>query len=164
MGNQVTKLVHLIDPDQPVSDVTTLMQIRSESLASPKITSMLLSSFAGLALLLAATGLFGVISFLVSQRTREIGIRIALGAKTDVVLAMVLKQGLKIVAVGLLLGVIGALLATGLVKSLLFGVSTTDWITFGAVAVVLLSTAVAASYIPARKAANVDPMVALRVE
>jgi predicted permease len=164
MGEQVTKAIHAIDPEQPVTDIKTLMQIRDDSLTNTKVTSLLLSSFAGLALLLAATGLFGVISFLVGQRTREIGIRIALGARSDLVLMMILKQGLRMVLIGLALGVAGALAATGAVKSLLFGVSTTDWITFGAVSVMLLSTAVLASYVPARRAARVDPMVALRVD
>jgi putative ABC transport system permease protein len=164
MGNQVTELVHSIDPDQPVSDITTLMQIRSESLASPKVTSMLLSAFAGLALVLAATGLFGVISFLVNLRTREIGIRIALGAKASSVLMMIMSQGLRMVLIGLTLGIVGALAATGIVKSLLFGVSTTDWITFVSVSTVLLTAAMLASYLPARRASQVDPMVALRYE
>jgi putative ABC transport system permease protein len=162
MGEQVTKAIHAIDPEQPVTDIKTLMQIREDSLANTRVTSLLLSSFAGLALLLAATGLFGVISFLVSQRTREIGIRIALGAKSVSVLMMVLQQGLRMVLIGLALGVIGALAATNAVKSLLFGVSSTDWITFGGVSIVLLATAVLASYLPARRAARVDPMVALR--
>jgi putative ABC transport system permease protein len=162
MGDQVTKAIRAIDPEQPVTDIKTLMQIRDDSLTNTRVTSYLLSSFAGLALLLAATGLFGVISFLVSQRTREIGIRIALGAKSVSVLMMVLKQGLRMVLIGLGLGVIGALAATGVVKSLLFGVSSTDWITFAGVSIVLLGTAVLASYLPARRAARVDPMVALR--
>jgi putative ABC transport system permease protein len=164
MGSQVTKVVQSLDPDQPVSDITTLMQIRSESLASPKVTSMLLSAFAGLALVLAATGLFGVISFLVNLRTREIGIRIALGARASAVLMMVMSQGIRMVLVGLTVGVVGALAATGIVKSLLFGVSTTDWITFVTVAMVLMTAAIFASYLPARRASHVDPMVALRYE
>ena len=162
MGEQVTKAIHAIDPEQPVTDIKTLMQIRNDSLTNTRVTSYLLSSFAGLALLLAATGLFGVISFLVSQRTREIGIRIALGAKSVSVLMMVLNQGLRMVMIGLGLGVLGSLAATGAVKSLLFGVSSTDWITFAGVSIVLLGTAVLASYLPARRAARVDPMVALR--
>ena len=118
MGDQVTKAIHAIDPEQPVTDIKTLMQIRDDSLTNTKVTSLLLSSFAGLALLLAATGLFGVISFLVSQRTREIGIRIALGARSDAVLMMILNQGLRMVVIGLALGVAGALAATGAVKTL----------------------------------------------
>jgi putative ABC transport system permease protein len=162
MGEQVTKAIHAIDPEQPVTDIKTLMQIRDDSLTNTKVTSLLLSSFAGLALLLAATGLFGVISFLVSQRTREIGIRIALGARSDLVLVMILKQGLRMVLIGLALGIAGALASTGAVKSLMFGVSATDWITFAGVSVMLLGTAVLASYVPARRAARVDPMVTLR--
>ncbi len=162
MGDQATKAIHALDPEQPVTDIKTLMQIREDSLTNTRVTSYLLTSFAGLALLLAATGLFGVISFLVSQRTREIGIRIALGARRVSVLMMVLKQGLRMVVIGLGLGLAGALAATGAVKSLLFGVSSTDWVTFAGVSLVLLGTAVLASYLPARRAARVDPMVALR--
>jgi predicted permease len=164
ISDQLTKAVHELDAEQPVTDIKTLLQIRDDSLTNTKVTSILLSAFAGLALLLAATGLFGVISFLVSQRTREIGIRIALGARSDAVLAMILEHGLRMVVIGLALGIAGALWATGLVKSLLYGVSTTDWITFVGVSVMLLITAVLASYVPARRAARVDPMVALRVD
>jgi putative ABC transport system permease protein len=164
MGEQVTKAIRAIDPEQPVTDIKTLMQIRNDSLTNTKVTSILLSSFAGLALLLAATGLFGVISFLVSQRTREIGIRIALGARSYSVLMMVLNQGLRMVVIGLALGIAGSLAGMGALNSLLFGVSSTDWITFTAVSIMLLGTAVLASYLPARRAARVDPMVALRVD
>ena len=164
MGDQITRAVHELDPEQPVTDIKTLMQIRDDSLVNSKVTSMLLASFAGLALLLAATGLFGVISFLVSQRTREIGIRIALGAKSFSVLMMVLSQGLRMVLIGLALGIAGALAATGAFKSLLYGVSNTDWVTFVGVSIVLLGTAILASLIPARRASRVDPMIALRYE
>ncbi len=164
MGEQITKAVHAIDPEQPVTDIKTLMQIRNNSLTNSKVMSILLSSFAGLALLLASTGLFGVISFLVSQRTREIGIRIALGARGSAVMAMIMKQGVGMVLIGLALGVAGALAATGAVKSLLFGVSATDWVTFVTVSVTLLLTAGFASFVPARRASKVDPMVALRID
>jgi putative ABC transport system permease protein len=164
MGEQITRAIRAIDPEQPVTDIKTLMQIRDDSLVNSKVTSLLLAAFAGLALLLAATGLFGVISFLVSQRTREIGIRIALGAQTASVLMMVLNQGLKMVIAGLAIGALAALAATGAVKGLLFGVSATDWITFSGVSLVLLTTAILASYVPARRASKVDPIVALRYE
>lgn len=164
MGDQVTKLVHSLDPDQPVSDIQTLMQIRSDALTNPKVTSILLGSFAGLALVLAATGLFGVISFLVNQRTREIGIRIALGARASSVTMMVISQGIRMAAIGLAFGIAGALVVTRLVKSLLYGVSATDWMTFVTVATLLGGTAILASYIPARRASQVDPMEALRYE
>jgi predicted permease len=163
-SDQITRAIHAIDPEQPVTDIKTLVQIRGDSLLNPKITSLLLSAFAGLALLMAITGLFGVISFLVSQRTREIGIRIALGAKARSVLLMVLRQGLNLVLLGLGAGFLGALAAAGTVKNLLFGVSATDAVTFACVAIVLVGSALLASYIPARRASHVEPMEALRYE
>jgi len=164
VATEVTKAIHAIDPEQPVTDVRTLRQIRDDSLTNSKVTSMLLTAFATLALILAATGLFGVISFLVGQRTREIGIRIALGAKKQSVLLMVLNHGLKLVLIGLALGIAGAFVAAGAVKSILFGVSATDVFTFSAVGAVLLGSALLASYIPARRASQVQPMEALRYE
>jgi putative ABC transport system permease protein len=163
-SDQITRAIHAIDPEQPVTDIKTLVQIRGDSLLNPKITSLLLSAFAVLALLMAITGLFGVISFLVSQRTREIGIRIALGARARSVLLMVLRQGLNLVLFGLGAGFVGALVAAGTVKSLLFGVSATDAVTFACVAIVLVGSAFLASYIPARRASHVEPMEALRYE
>ena len=164
MGDAITRAVHMLDPEQPVTDIKTLTEIREDSLVNTRVTSILLSAFAGLALVLAATGLFAVISFLVGQRTREIGIRIALGARTSSVLMMVMGEGMRMAVIGLCLGVGGALIGSGMVKSLLYGVSTTDWITFCAVGLVLVGTALLASYLPARRAAQVDPMVALRYE
>ena len=163
-GNQFTRAIHEIDAEQPVTDIRTLAQIRDNSLATPKVTSALLGSFAGLALLLATTGLFGVISFLVSQRTREIGIRMALGAEKSSVLLMVLNHGIRLVAIGLALGILGAFAATNAVKTMLFGVSSTDWLTFSAVGLILLGSALLASYVPARRATHVEPMQALRYE
>jgi putative ABC transport system permease protein len=164
IGQTVTTAVHGLDPQQPVTDIITLAQVRDGSLAGAKVTSLLLGGFAGLALLLAATGLFAVISFLVGQRTREIGIRIALGARAGSVLMMILSQGMRIVLVGLAAGIFSALFATTLVKSLLFGVTTTDWLTYSGVCLALVLTAVLATYFPARRASRVDPMVALRYE
>ena len=164
LQNVLEKTIHAIDPEQPVTDIRTLREIRDDSLKNPRVMSLLLSAFAGLALALAATGLFGVISFLVSQRTREIGIRIALGARKSAVLLNILNHGLKMVLIGLGLGFVIALAATGAIKSLLFGVSATDTITFAAVSVVLIGTALLASYLPARRASQVEPMEALRYE
>ncbi|ABF42887.1 ABC efflux pump, inner membrane subunit [Candidatus Koribacter versatilis Ellin345] len=159
-----TKAVRELDNEQPVTDFKTLREVRDDSLTNTRVTSMLLTLFAGLALVLAATGLFGVISFLVSQRTREIGIRLAMGAQTSSVLVMMLRQGVNLVAIGLGLGVIAALAASNVVKSLLFGVSTRDWITFVGVGAVLFGSTLLASYLPARRAAKVQPMEALRCE
>jgi predicted permease len=164
LQNVLEKSIHDIDPEQPVTDIRTLREIRDDSLKNPKVTSLLLSAFAGLALVLAATGLFGVVSFLVSQRTREIGIRIALGARKSAVLLNVLNQGMRMVLVGLGLGFVLALVATRAVRSLLFDVSATDALTFAGVSIVLVGTALLASYFPARRASQVEPMEALRYE
>jgi|SRR5579859_3710214 len=122
------------------------------------------SSFSGIALILAAVGIFGVISYSASQRTREIGIRMALGAQQHEVLRLILGQGAKLALLGLGAGAVAALLLTRLMTSLLYGVSATDPLTFGAMAMVLLGVAVTACYIPARRAMRLDPMVALRHE
>jgi len=125
---------------------------------------ILLAVFAGVALLLASIGIYGVVSFLVGQRTHEIGVRMALGAKPRDVLAMVLGRGAKLTMIGTGIGIIAALMLTRLMKSLLFGISTADPITFGAVSLLLIFVGLAACYIPARRAMRVDPMVALRYE
>jgi putative ABC transport system permease protein len=162
MAKQVRAALREIDPDQPVDRFRTLDQVREASLAPPRLTTMLLAMFATLALIVTAAGLAGVIAFSVSQRTREFGIRMALGARTTSVLGMVLRQGVLLVGIGLVIGASGALLLTSLISSLLFGVTTTDVLTYGAVAAVLLIVALLACYLPARRAASVDPMVALR--
>jgi predicted permease len=162
MAKQIRAALREIDPEQPVDRFRTLDQVRDASLAPPRLTAMLLSMFATLALVVTAAGLAGVIAFSVSQRTQEFGIRMALGARKGSVLGMVLRQGVLLVAIGLVIGATGALLLTSLISSLLFGVTPTDVATYGAVAVVLLAVAVIACYLPARRAASVDPMVALR--
>jgi predicted lysophospholipase L1 biosynthesis ABC-type transport system permease subunit len=129
-----------------------------------RFRTLLLSSFSGLALILTAVGIFGAVSYSASQRTHEIGIRIALGARQREVLWLILGQGAKLALLGLGTGAVVALLLTGLMGGLLYGVSPTDPLTFGTVAIVLLGVAVAACYIPAHRAMRVDPMVALRHE
>jgi putative ABC transport system permease protein len=154
--------IHAIDPDQPVANVETLEEIRGESLASPRLTASLLGMFALLALVITGAGLAGVVAFSVSQRTQEIGVRMALGAERGEVLSMVLRQGMRLVLAGLVLGVAGALLATRLISGLLYGVGTTDPLTFAGVGLVLMAVAAAACLVPARRAATVDPIIALR--
>jgi ABC-type antimicrobial peptide transport system permease subunit len=138
--------------------------IISDSLASQRFSMAVLGVFATLALALASVGIYGVISYLVGQRTQEIGIRIALGAKRSDVLRMVLGDGMKMTLIGVGIGLAAALGLTRLMASLLFGVSATDPLTFTAVAMLLSVVALAACYIPARRAMRVDPMVALRYE
>ncbi|HSF15187.1 MAG TPA: ABC transporter permease [Vicinamibacteria bacterium] len=164
IARQVEEAVHAIDPEQPVDRFETLEQSRRASMASPRVTALLLGLFAALALVISATGIAGVISYSVSQRTHEIGIRMALGARRSQVLALVLRQGLLIVAMGLAVGVAVALAASRVLTDVLFETSPADPLTFAAVLVVLLGAALVASLIPARRAATLHPTVALRSE
>jgi putative ABC transport system permease protein len=160
----VREAVWSVDRDQPVSNVSTMETIVSESLAGRRLTMLLLGIFAGLALLLAAVGIYGVISYAVAQRTHEIGIRMALGASSRKVLGLVVGDSLKLIAIGVGLGLAAAFFLTRYMRSLLYGVSETDPVTFAVIPVLLAAVALAASYIPARRATRVDPMVALRHE
>jgi predicted permease len=156
--------VYAVDPTQPITDIKTLDQLRGDNLAGTRLTSLLLGLFAALALAIAATGMSGVTALLVSQRTREIGIRLALGAQRGQVLRMVLMQGTRVILIGLAIGLAGALLGSRVMKALLFDTTVTDPATFSGVALVLLAVALIASYIPARRVTRVDPMIALRTE
>jgi putative ABC transport system permease protein len=160
----VRNTVHQIDPDQPLQDVMSMDQIIDGSLSERRFSMTLLAVFAGLALLLATVGIYGVIAYSVSRRTHEVGIRMALGAEKTDVLKMVIGQGLKLALIGVAIGVAGALALTRFLSSLLYGVEPTDPVTFIAVSLLLVAVALLACYIPARRAANVDPMVALRYE
>ena len=142
----------------------SMQDIINDSLAGRRFTSLLLSVFAGLALVLAAVGIYGVMSYAVSQSMHEIGLRMALGADRREVLAMVLRRAMKMALVGIAMGAVAAMAATRALKSLLFGVSASDPLTFGAVSVALVLVALLASYLPARRATHVDPMIALRCE
>jgi putative ABC transport system permease protein len=155
-------VVREIDPSQPVTDVRTLQRFRSESLASPRLTALLLACFAALALGITLTGLAGVVAFSVSQRTREFGVRLVLGADPRDVLAMVLREGMTVVTLGLALGVAGALFFTRLLSGLLFEIEPRDPLTFLSVSCALLAVAAAACFVPARRATRVQPLVALR--
>jgi predicted permease len=157
------QILHELNPEIPPR-FGTFSQVYSESLGSRRFNLLLIGFFAGIAMMLATAGVFGVMAYSVSRRTREIGVRIALGARSRDVLAMVLGQGLRTVLIGVLVGTAGALVLTRAIQSLLFGVRATDPLTFAAVILLLISVALLACYLPARRAARVDPMVALRYE
>jgi len=152
------------DPNLPIGEVRSMEQVLSLSIAFQRFLMTLMTVFAGLALALAAVGIYGVISYSVSQRTHEVGVRMALGATRGIVLQMIVRQGLRLALIGTALGLLGALLLTRLLKSMLFGVKPTDPVTFVAVSILLAAVALLASYVPARRATKVDPMVALRYE
>jgi putative ABC transport system permease protein len=156
--------VRAVDPDMPVFRVRTMEQVVESTLIGRRFTVTLLAIFAGVALVLAAVGLYGVIAYAVSQRTHEIGIRMALGARVGDVVRMVVRQGMTLAVVGLALGAVAALLTTRFLTSLLFGVGAADPVTFLAIPVLLAAVTLVASWLPARRAARIDPMVALRGE
>ena len=160
----IREQVSALDPDLPITDVATMEERVSRWLSEPRFNSSLLGLFAGLALLLAAMGVCGVMSYTVTQRTHEIGIRRALGAEPSHILRLVVLRGLKLAAFGVAIGLAVSFVLMRVMASLLYGVSATDPITFGAVALLLTGIVVIASYLPARRAARVDPMVALRAE
>ena len=164
VANAVREQVWAVDKDQPVTGVMPLETMLEDYLAPRELQSSLLGGFAGFALLLAALGIYAVLAFSVTQRTQEIGVRVALGAQQSDILRGILMQGMKLAGMGVALGVAGALALSQLLTSLLFGVGATDpWTLCGAVAA-LLAVAAAACFIPARRAMKVDPMVALRYE
>ena len=153
-----------VDKDQPVSAVLTMDQQLSNSLTRRRFSVTLLSGFGAVAVSLAAIGLYGVLAFIVAQRRREIGVRMALGAQPRDVIADVLGQGLRLAGLGIIVGLGLALVATRLLNSLLFGTSPTDALTFAAVAALLVAIAACASLVPALRASRVDPLIALRDE
>jgi putative ABC transport system permease protein len=168
MAPAIRRLVLSIDPQQPIFDVRPMEDRVSSSSAQPRFLSLLLSLFAGVAATLAAIGIYGVMSYTVAQQTRELGIRLALGAETRSVLRLVLNRGLLLAGLGTGLGLVGAfglgkLLTTQLVQ-VLFQTQVVDPVVFAAVALGLLGVAAAATWVPARRATRVDPMVALRAE
>jgi putative ABC transport system permease protein len=164
LAGTVRQTVWEIDKDQPVSDISTMEEVIADSVARQRFSMWLLGIFAGVALVLAAVGIYGVMSYSVAQRTREIGIRLALGAQRSDVLKMTIGGGLRLVLMGAAIGLVAALVLTRVMSSLLFGVSPTDPLTFISISIVLISVAVVASYIPALRATRVDPMFALRYE
>src|SRR4029453_4830644 len=164
LAGTVRQTVWEIDKDQPVSDISSMEEIVSDSVARQRFSMLLLGVFAGLAMVLAAVGIYGVMSYSVAQRTREIGIRMALGAQRSDVMKMTIGQGLRLVLTGVAIGLAAAFVLTRVMSTLLFGVSPTDPVTFISISIVLVSVAVLSSYVPALRATRVDPMFALRYQ
>ena len=161
---ELRQIVHSIDPNQPLGDVRTMESLASESVAPQRLTVIVAMLFAALALVLAMIGLYGVVSYSVAQRTREFGVRVALGAARADILKLVLGHGSGVILAGVGMGIVGSLAMTRFVSSLLFGVKPTDPLTFFGVTLLVITVALLASFIPARRATKVDPLVALRHE
>jgi putative ABC transport system permease protein len=153
-----------VDPDMPLVGLTTFEERIAETIARPRFYTMLLVAFAGVALLLSAIGIYGVMAYAVALRTSEIGIRIALGATARHVLGQVMREGMSVAVLGVAAGALAALWLTGVLSGLLYGVSATDPATFASVALILLGVASLACWIPARRATRVDPLVAMKSE
>lgn len=165
LTNAVKSEIGRIDPDLPMYYVRTMRERVNESLARRRFSVLLLGLFAALSLVLAAIGIYGVIAYLVSQGTREIGIRMALGATHPAILRLVIRQGVALALAGEAIGLILAFALTRFMRGLLFGISATDsFTTFAAISMLLMAVAMLASYIPARRAARIAPMIALRTE
>ncbi len=163
-GNVLRNTVHSVDPNQPVENVQTLDNLRYEALAAPRLTATLLGVFAALALLVTLAGIGGVIATSVQQRTKEFGLRMALGARRDSVLMMVVRQGLTLVVIGLAIGIVGALVAGRVLSSYLYQTAPRDPLIFAGVAALFILSGIIACLIPARRATTVDPLIALRAE
>jgi putative ABC transport system permease protein len=164
LAGGIQSAVWSVEKDLPITSVVTMERIRSRSIAQPRLTALLLSAFAGLALILATVGIYGVMAYSVTQRTHELGLRMALGAHARDVLTLVVGQGMILAAMGVGLGLAGAMAMTRVLEKFLWGVRPTDPVIFAALALLLSAVAALASYIPARRATQVDPMVALRYE
>jgi putative ABC transport system permease protein len=160
----VVQEIQRVDKDRPAADIATLERIALEPMAQQRMVMALLVSFAALALVLATLGIYSVLSYSIAQRTREIGLRMALGAEQGSVLRLVVGGGVRLTILGIIVGITAALALTQLMRDLLYGVRATDPMTFGAVTIILMATSLLACYIPARRAMRVDPMVALRHE
>jgi predicted permease len=164
MTRRVEDAIRSLDADQTITSVFTFADVMNEAVARPRLLTVLLALFGGLGLLLGSLGIYGVLAYLVTQRRREIGVRLALGATAADVLRLVVGRGVVIAVVGVIIGLAGALALTRFMQGVLYGVNAADPLTFGLVAVGLLGIAVLASWLPARRAASVDPAVAIRYE
>jgi predicted permease len=164
MTNSIAAVLRSMDPDMAMDEVRTMDQVVDESLASDRFVTSLFAGFAGVALVLAAIGIYGVMSFAVAQRTQEIGVRMALGANARDVLGMVMREGMMLAGLGLVIGLSGTYFIGRTMKSVLYEASAIDPLTVGCVAAVLMTAALLACYLPARRATRVDAMVALRYE
>jgi putative ABC transport system permease protein len=164
LSNSAREAVWSLDRDLPIPRIQTMEQNLSARVAQRRLNMLLLGLFASVALILAAVGIYGVMSYAVTQRRNEIGIRMALGAQAGDVVGLVLKHGMALTLVGVAIGLISTFMLTRLMASLLFGVSATDPITFAAIAALLIGVALVACWIPARRATRGDPMAALRCE
>jgi predicted permease len=164
LSSTVVSQIHAVDPDVVVYGIRTMQERLHDSLARQRFASAMLGAFAAFALLLAAVGLYGVMSHLVSQSTHDIGVLVVLGAQPGNIIGLVVRQGMQLAGIGIMLGLVGAAALTRVMTGLLFGVRTTDAFTFGTVPALLAAVAFAATIIPAWRAPQVDPMVALREE
>lgn len=164
VGAALVRKIHELDPTVTVIDVQTMAERMGSSLARQRFSTVMLGAFAMFALMLAIVGVYGIMSHVVTQGTHDIGVRMALGAERGRILRMVLRQGMELAVVGVMLGLLGAAAVTRVMAGLLYGVSTTDLTTFSTVPLALIATAMLATYLPARRATRVDPVVALRDE
>jgi len=162
--SSVRGVVKSLDPDQPIYSPQTMDEIRAESVAPERLNLTLLSLFAGIALVLAIVGIYGVMSYSVTQRTHEIGIRMAIGARPLDVFKMILGHGMKLTLIGVALGLVGAFILTRFMATMLFGVAPTDATTFAGISVLLIAVALVACYLPGRRATKVEPTISLRYE
>jgi predicted permease len=164
ISSDVVREVRAVDPTTVVFNIRTMDELVHDSLARQRFASTMLGAFAGFAVLLAAVGLYGVMSYLVTQSTRDIGVMVALGARSGDIIGLVLRQGMELAGIGIVAGVVGAVALTRVMASLLFGISATDAVTFILVPMMLAAVAFAATVIPAWRTTRVDPVVALRDE
>ena len=164
LAPSIVREIHSLEPTAPVNNIQTMKDLLGQSLARPRFATTLLGAFAVFALILAAVGVFGVLAYLVSQNTRDIGVRMALGAQSGHILGLVVRQGMELAGIGIASGVVLALVLTRVMSSLLFEIRPTDALTFGTVVAILSATALAATVIPAQRAIRVDPIVTLREE